>query len=717
MRFKDLAAKACLATLCALPVAHAAQPSVPLHCEVTLTPLQQRVVDAVAYYLPKPYVTHNSVTNTYSIETAPLQGYSWTNWDTGLPQITHICPSSQFYGDTSIGQTTWMGRGRSAVLVGHNTFLSSPHTTMFDHDSFYVVFLPSGFPCTLSNLDSIPADNVYDPIDFNFNNIYASYAGHDVMTFTVDRSVVGRKPLKIRRSGSPGIGDPVMHAGHSFWSGARVSLHGTHHGDRPVHYNGGSLVVQVPHVTEIYPYDGASGSPIFNMKDEVIETVVRSNVNGHLVAGPATGSDCLIEDEVHASPQPTNGRLIDVQALIPRQEVLVTPLDAVKHVAPIGGTLAQPVTTYELRGGLSSNQYAVDPPSGFSSSTSPTLTSSIPPGDRFLSLVTPTPWTLTAGISNVLTCGIWDYTFNVRDRYNLQNNYARHRFEIGVEEYTLSPDVGTTIHDFGWPVTKTFPHTLTNVRPSPVSLQLSTAAPNGSPSAWLRVNGATSTTVTLAPAGQPGDSVTVVVSVVTPNRNDRLDPQQLHIDHVNPACALAGPSRKSVTYAITIGKDIFTQIASGDFLDQPSVSGAYGIPEVMTLDVTDGAGYCVSDVNLKAGIMRSMGINLDFPWAAEHIRIRLKSPSGTHLTLWDKNPLPSAAYVEDTSIYAFDYLWAAQNLKLDDQSTPPPLALLSGFNGEPVQGTWELDMSMATVSTTVMPLQTMLEISVAPCVP
>lgn len=719
---------AVLGIAAACGVAHAqgigpALPPIPLACSLNdLSAQEQRVLEATAFLIPENGIHRDPITNTYSITTNPfieLDAYhnptsTWYHYD--------VCPSSQLYGVETMGESTWgWGRGRSATLIGHNLFVTAAHDPAWSAAGYVVVFLPSGFPCTLTNLDSIPADNVYFPnvVDPNFeNNLLASYIARDFLYFYVDRSVVDRKPLKIRRSGSAELGANIIQTGHSYWSGARIGRNGIYHGESLKNYSG--TLVQEPLMSLLYPLIGASGGPVFNVEDEVLETVVAYDVNAMTKTAP-----CLTESFVDLNTFPelevgaTNASFLPMAALIPRQEVMVTPLDKVIHVAPLGGALAQPITSYQLQGGLSSNQYAIDPDPSMPVSGAPTLVSSIAPGDRLLSFVTPTTWTLTAGISSVSACGVWDYEYNVRDRHNLQNNYVRHRFEIGVKEIELAPSNGEDITDFGFPVGKTYTYIIRNVRPTAATLDLkAVSASTGLASSWLRIDGVTSKSVTLQPQGVAGDTVSVTLSVVEPMLGGATFPQSsFRIEHADPACALTSAPNLVLPFSLTMGRDRFSAIASGDDVNGPSGGASYGTPQVTTVTVSEPAGYCVSDMNARIGLMDRIVINAGFPEAAERIRVRLKSPLGTQVTLWDKQSVPSSGYLESVNVSAYGQEFPSAYLVLDDESTPPLVGALSAFDGEPVEGNWEVEVAVGQAGATVIPIQHVLDISVTACPP
>lgn len=691
------------------------RPSVPLACSLgDLNPIEQRVVDATAYLVHKGRVRHDDVNDTYSIPTSAFTDVTVWNPDTSAYHVWNLCSSSQFYNSPVIGDTmAGFSRGRSATMIGHNLFVTAAHSLSFSAGDYYLVFMPSGFPCTVSDLSAIPADNVYKPTNFE-ENIVVNHTGYDFHYFHVDRSVVGRKPLKIRRSGSLELGDGMMLSGHSYWSGVRVNRFGTYHGDLPVAEVGG-VTEFGPDLSDLYPYPGASGGPIFNIKDEVVETVTSGDIDG----GADFSGSCFFE--TFSKPmRPTNGSVKAVAGLIPRHEVSVTPLDKVVHVASVGGTLSQPVTSYQLQGGLSSNQYAVDPDPSMPVSGAPALVSSIAPGDRLLSFITPTTWTLSADISAVSSCGIWEYEYNVRDRYSLQNNYVRHRFEIGVTEVEISPTTGVDIIDFGFPVTKTYSYAISNVRPTASTLNLKALNSLGTASGWMRVDGVTSKSITLQPQGQPGDAATVVVSVVEPmlGGSGSIYPDAfLQIDHAAHACVLTSEPEVVIPFKLTVGKDRFSAIASGDYLYGPTGGASYGTPESTLVEVDEAPGYCVADVNARVALVDSMGTNIDFPAAAQWIRIRLKSPLGTQVTLWDKHAVPSSAYVEAVTVPAYGQLFASHYLLLDDESTPPLVSPLSVFDGEPVEGDWEVEVASASPSATMVPIQHVLDFNVVLCTP
>ncbi len=693
-------------------------PTIPLACSLAnLTPVEQKLADATAYLVPKTFVTINR-NGSYNIQTSLLDGLAGLDANDN-PIVHPFDPDSQFYGGPSIGSSAYGGRGRTAVLIGSNLFVSAAHTFGFDPANFYVVFLPTDFGCSLSSLSSVPADLVYDPAGASTLPINTLSSGRnaDYIAFRVDRVVTGRKPVKLRRSDAPRFDDPLVLIGHPMWSGKRVERGGHVFGIAPP----GSIIAGRYRFEGLHPFEGSSGSAIYNLKDEVIETVISSNINGSLYYHLDAYNNQTVYDASNFGHSlqaygDTNANAISVSDLIPRMEVSVTPITDVLHVAPLGGTLSQTVSSYNILGGLGSNQYEVIAPPA-PASDAPTLTSNIPPGDRVTGLFNPHVLDLTAGIANVSSCGIWDYTYNVRDRYNEQNNYLRHRFEIGVEEVSISPLANTDILDLGTPYAQGNSYTVTNPRPTVTQLIVRVLETNGNgvlPNHWLRVNGATVLPVTLQAAGTPGDSVTLNLDVTTPPTSQASS--QLRVDFVNPACTIQAWEDLVRVVNVTTGTQVFDDEASGNDLVKPT-STTYGTPETFSFDLSAESGLCVSDVDVAVDFFDSEfnTIYSSPPEATPLLKMVLRAPSGTAHTLWEGQATPSQSYVSRHLIEAFGMEFPSKRFTLDDQSTPPASTLLSGFNGEDVEGVWQLDVSRSGTAQEIAPLRAELKLSAAGC--
>lgn len=671
-------------------------------CSYPLTVAEKKLVDATAFMVPEGLVTHDPLTDTYDIAASSLT--TWGTDEFGAP--VPLCSNSQFYG------TTAATNGRTAVMIGRDQFITAPHQSPFSITNFVLVFKPRvGFTCSNFDWTNIPASNVYFPTTVDYD-AYATSSRRDYIAFRVDRHVTSRTPVKIRRSGSPSPGDPLFMSGHALHSVNRVEGEAVLSGfSEPPAANPGEYLYSYAN-----PVAGNSGSAIYNLRDEVIDVVVAELLQsrlGEALVDPVTGLPCRDWYTFPEHNKRTNAPLVDIQASIPRTEVLVTPIDEVLHIGDIGGTLSNAASNYSLTSSLVSNQYAIDAPTGVGIGTpgAPSLTSSIAPGDHLLGLIGSTTLTLTASSSGVTTCGSWNYTLNVRDRVNLQNNYLRHRYEIGLQEVLVTPADGWQVLDFGSPLAKTKTYTVQNLRPSEARLRITANEFLTSPT-WILVNGVNTFDVDLAPTGSVGDSIDLTLSVASgaASRPSLVTyPARLMITFLDDDCAVEEEIVRSAT--LTLGTDHFTAIHGGSWLPTPG-GGGLGAPTTLQMEVDD-PGFCVSDVDLVVGVHSSTTPMAD---AASSLQITLRSPEATAAVVWDLHTLPNATYLGSETINISGTDFPTSTLRLDDSVTPPLGTLLGVFNGEEADGTWEVELRRSGTAGTIIPSHTRLELKVVPCV-
>ena len=667
-------------------------------CSATLSTAESRVVTATAFLIPQGDVVYNAGNNTYSVN-----NHAMTTWGT-----EPVCSTSQYDGMTVANS------GRTAIMIGPDLFMTAPHNfATFVPSQYRIVFRPTpSLGCSDFTWTNIPAAHVYTP-----QSGAAAYMGsgsYDYVAFRVTTPVTGRKPLKIRRSGTPHLDDAVFMAGFPMRGGMKVEQSGE--------------IIDLPAMFgtpgywhyDLHPFDGSSGSAIYNLDDEVVDVVVRELINGFVEEFPEGAGTCY--DFVHLDVLQTlgfrtNHPVVDISASVPRAEVLVSPIDAVVHVGDIGGPLSNFATNYQLRPGEASSQYAVDAPTGtgYGTTGAPYMTSNIAPGDRTLT-VDPTTLTLSAYSAGVSKCGVWNYTVNVRDRVNEQNNYLRHRFEIGMQEITVSPADGWNVADLGLPFGQTKTYTLTNERPTETWVRASVSE-LWIGSSWLKVNGLDSVDVGLAPKGTPGDQATVTLSVAS-GASSRTPfvayPAALNIEFLDEDCALQDAFQRTASF--TLGQQAFTQYNEDDVILNAPPASTFGTPLTYEFDINEGGGFCVGDVDLAVGTYVDGSAPADL--AAQAMQITLRSPDGSSVLLWDRNTVPNAAYLGEETIEAFSTTLETELLLLDDTASPPLAGSLSTFNGENIDGTWELELRRTSPpSNTIYPSHARLTFKRGTCTP
>lgn len=667
-------------------------------CDYPTTAVEARVIDATAMMVPLSLINSDNSGLTYNIIYYPL----YSLW--GNP----VCSDDPHYGLETAGA------GRTAVLIARNRMMTAPHSKSFDPSNYAVVFREkhgSNLPCTSWDWVNIPSDRVYFPKSTGGTNHY-SFPRYDFATFELDRYVAGRKPIKIRRSGAPRLDDPLFVVGHPLWRATSVEgegfLNGFTAAPHPEEGSGEYL--------EFHPLPGSSGSVIYNLKDEVIDTVIARIID----AGSQFNGVCtsFYHDTNPDRPgKRTNGPIMELESAIPRAEVKVAPIDDVLHIADIGAQLPQPVTEYVLTASLGSSQYEIMPIEG-EVNGGPTLSGNIPPGYGVINLFDPLEYEVTASIDNVTSCGIWNMQINVKDAFHDQNNYLRHRFEIGMHEVEITPSDGWSVSALGSPFLQTKSYTLTNRRPTATSIVVNTyETASALKKGWLRVNGGYSETVALAPAGAPGDSDSVTLSISpTAAGYEPLStsPAEIQFKYVDLNCAIDDTIIVKAA-SFTLGKQMFTTIDDSGGMLVPANGSPLGPPYILNIDLLGNPDRCVDDLDIDFGLFdpEQSGLIEEY---ADDIRITLVSPQSNSYVIWDRLSIPNSQYTDLESLsFGIDAIPVSM-LYLDDESTTPTANLLSSFDGEEVDGLWELHVQLGPSSNfSIMPATVRLQVEASAC--
>lgn len=186
---------------------------------------------------------------------------SFTTGDcTGHPDT--LCSNERFYGQTT-------GAFCSGFLVGEKTIVTAGHCVDGnDPTDMMVVFdwyqQSSG---TGPEMNSIPEDNVYAVA--SYDHVLDNYEDWGVIT--LDRAVVGRTPLKYRKSGTPSVGDSLILVGHPWGLPMKVAPNAEVK-DYPSNSNYFSANTD--------SYQGNSGSMVVNANTWMVEGIlVTGNVD------------------------------------------------------------------------------------------------------------------------------------------------------------------------------------------------------------------------------------------------------------------------------------------------------------------------------------------------------------------------------------------------------------------------------------------------------
>lgn len=470
----------------------------------------------------------------------------------------------------------------------------------------------------------------------------------------------------------------------------------------------------------LYGLPGSSGSALYNIKDEVIDTGASSGIGAYnsIVTG------CT--DFYTSASNTTNGPTVDVSSQIPRSEILISPIVDVSHIGDVGGPLSNAVSSYSVAavpGG--SAVYSVSPVAG-TEPGGPSLVTNPGPGSYLSIPVNSPPITITASSAGVSSCGIWDYTVNVRDVSNDQNNYLRHHFEIGMKEIEVGPDSRWDAAIFGSSVPASKFFEIRNLRPTAtvVRARLSGVSVPVSQSTFL-VDGARDSVFTLQPEGQAGDSKSLEISV---NGSGSLPaPGTTYNDGVvieitDTSCALTDPI--SIPLSLRLGFQEFSKPASGAEVQSPSTANPQGTSEVIDFVASGTNGWCASQPQLEIGFLPMVGVDPpapQLPAIASVLDVKLRSPDGTQAHLWDSNsisPQVVGAYVSNEPTTLEGYQIVGQVLRMNGGFSP---ALgpdsINLFNGKSVTGTWRLEIRKSANNGIVRPYRAKLKFNGTSCTP
>lgn len=675
-------------------------------CSVPANPRQLKVINATAFLVANSpsVLTYNASNNTYSINTSALVDFG------GVP----VCTGSRFYGETYLPGSN----GRTGFLVAPDMIMTASHAVNFNYFQWKIIFRPStgaaGDPnCSDFTWANIPASYVYSPVGGVANTYTEAPSGrYDYAVIKLDRPVVGRAPLKIRRSGAPRVGDALISAGYPVRGGEKVDMLGImaevnqeqqSYDGFFVRYSGND----VPY--NIHGFDGSSGSPIYNMNDDVVEQVVAYGTNGTWSSAggcyTAMHSDRLVDN---------NGPIADVQGQIPRTEVLVSPLNLVVHkkvLSPLGKSIAS-TSNYSATtartgvGGEAIIVGAIQGPTGPASDV-PIVTSSIAQG-TYTVPAGGIQFNLTADDTKVTKCGVSEFVMNVRDATNDQDNYIRHRFEVGVKEVEVTPAEDWTDYELGAPY-NTKIYTIKNLRKDAASILVEQTLLGNS--YLLTIDGSTAPKIfNLSGNGTSSDTVQFSVSI-----NQAIDGilaantlynSEIKVSHVDQGCAAS--SQRGVFRSINVkfqkGTETFISTFNDtDALDPPAGGNLFGSPMVFDFDLSGEQSFCTYDIRLDVGFTQ---VVTPVREVLQNARIMLVSPSGRSAILWDRNqvPPPPSPYLVFDRYPRADGVLTVSSLHLEDVVTPPlGPDMLSKFLMDGVKGHWQVKIMTSNADNVGFP--------------
>jgi subtilisin-like proprotein convertase family protein len=569
------------------------------------------------------------------------------------PPLVLLCSDSRFYGQPQSTGDSF----RSAVQVGPDLILTAWHVAPPNPNDIVVVFglhaRMQGDTCVLPDFSHVPAANVYWPTEIVVDG--NAEIGRDFMLVRLDRPAHPTFP-RVRRSGRGRAGDSMTTIGHPDRLATKVDVAGSLLGYVGTEPN------LFPSTTNLHALIGSSGSMVYNRTERFIETVIRHGMGTDLV--PHTPDPTICRTLIHVDGAAQTHTSVKVFApFVPSWELLAD-LDTVTHVGPVGGPFTNPVKerTFEVDDGA---PQPVDYQLEFNGLT--------PQPQLVIQLDGPAQGTLEPGESfsstetfkaNLAGCGVYERTYRARDLTHGFTDTVRHRFEIGIGEFTVDHQGRTQIGDVAKPFEKAVgvEYTVTNLRPSPLTVTV-TASTLPHPS-WVSLND-----------GVPGAPVILEIpphqtAVVTARPDPALTlapglyPATLHFaGESGPGCpAVAGVERQ---FDFDWGHEGF-----GEEINIPVPNGS-SLGVVRTFNVPEN--FCIADVNVGVRVN-------DAP--VDHLRVRVTSPEGTSRLLWNHGTTSAP----DPGDPSGPVLWRV----FDDDGPFPPVELLSALNGQQGGGDWQL---------------------------
>lgn len=664
-------------------------------------PLSRRVADATALLVPKTQIRLNPGGTTYTMDTTPF-----TAPFGGRP----ICSDQPYYNQLRALQ------GRTGFLIGPHTVMTAAHgpmATYFDPADYAMVFnwrwiedgpQPQTSPdrdCRLqSDPSAIPFNDVYFPAIFPspippgdpYNTRESINNPTDFMIFQLGRDVSGVTPLPLRRSGEPLLGDALIVPGHALVLPLKIAS-----GARVVRSGPNGIATGQPMISQ-----GNSGSPVFNARAQLVETVIsRGEPATTWSPDPLRGCDVEYDNVVALGAETNTVENSSVKAVpdleLPSTTALqVAPLNVVRHTV-VGGSATNQTSSFTV-----SLPAAAPAAVNYKVSAGNVLAEDhryIPSAVAATLIVKSADGTSVGGSVQTIAPGQSQrYTVDVASVPNdceqtetevrirplvagAFDSVITHRFETNQRNFIVSPDTDWVLNPFVPP----FPTRTVTVR-NPTTINQSITVASSAP--WLLVNGVTSTTVTIAPQGSPGDTATLTLSIAA---TADIDVPPGTTGHAR-VTANAGNTRcqeraaEEIDVAFTNGVlDLYVPDASGTILPAPGGGATYGTPVEATFDLSAYTGLLVGDVDvgpsfyvlspsLPSAVPPSLMVEVDSP-----------NPGGSRhvVQVWD-GQTPPAGYFPSIALDVY-------RLYLDDETTPPLAGtLLSAFDNEGVAGTWKV---------------------------
>jgi len=547
-----------------------------------------------------------------------------------------LCPGEPFATQPQLGYCSGFLAGPD-LIVTSGTCLSPT-----DLGTTAVVFgyeLDGGVAPTV-----IDADDVYFPttiVDTQLVN------GYDHTVAQLDRPVVGRNPAPIVRGSAPAVGSALAIVGHPSFLPTKSSDGATVQAiDAPDTFaqanldayagDTGGMVVDLASARVMGVF--ARGAPDFDFTGGCAQSASYPDSGN-----PGMG---LAFEEVSLSTR--------LEGFVPELDLLAYPAADTLHIGAVGGPFDPASVTYTIRNPTSSAvsyRVSLDDPSGvlllnggsgavngfLASDGTASVTVDLAPG------VTGLP-------GGVLTA---DVVFE--DLSNATQSVRTHTVEIGQTLVSVAPgDDFAASGPIGGPFPGSLVYTVTNERPTPVSVEVSASE------AWVALDGGAGA-VTLNLPANGSDTVEVSIGAGAASLGFGMHTAQVSFENLTSAAVLTRD------VSLDVGPIVYSD-GSASIPDNFAIARTISVPDTL----------CVGDLDVDVDIDHT------FP---EDLRVTLTSPGGVSVVLRDfGSTAPGGA------------------VRYDDEGATPPdgPGALSDFDGALATGEWTLtveDLSPGDVGT------------------
>ncbi|MDX2117052.1 MAG: proprotein convertase P-domain-containing protein [Planctomycetota bacterium] len=417
-------------------------------------PIQLQLAQACVLVVSTSELSNNG-NGTYTLITDPWVTQGGSN----------VCATEPYRGQLTAGFC-------SGFLVGPDIITTAGHcvsTSNIGSVAFIFDFQQQG-PGVAPNTTTIPADNVYFGTAV-INRVQSGDLDHCVLR--VDRPVVGRTPVQIRRSGSVSVNDPLVMVGHP------VAL--------PKKVEAGAVVKDANGTVNFFmantdSYGGNSGSMVANRLTGVVEGIlVRGNSDFVTTTGCAASRVCA---DTGCPTWEEISKATGWQQYVPPLGLVVTPGAGVLSQGIVGGPFTSASVTYTLSNTTNNPlNYSVSvsgSPSGLVSLNG----GSGPLAGTLNANSTASVTVALTSLASSLGAGTYVQSVVFADSTNNINTTITHMLEVGQTGFDVTPASGVAISGpTGGPFIGSGTYTISSNRPTPVTVRV---APTNS---YVNVNG------------------------------------------------------------------------------------------------------------------------------------------------------------------------------------------------------------------------------------